>query len=381
MTETLDVSRMRKNPELGAGETVVMLIKWTNQSYHDENLKSMFTGQWDEKADVSRANTNRHRQQYYPGLIATFDLSTDFLDRSSADYARDEVQPTDIDINPSSVALAAGNRILVRDTLEGSNKKSIENPWFARLHSVEQLGTNHFLTVSSSFDQIYVVDDTGNILQHLDVWAQGKNINKFGHAMLRDYGVIPGHKDRINPEVSLLKEPNDCPQRVNIISDPRTYKGLGLPTYLTPTFVNHVTYDRNEHKVLATTLNTGECLRMDLSTGTINTILSNLVKPHGLRKYKNGYMVTDSGREHILILDESFGVQKRYDISTLQERKPGLERALWLQNTTQLGGGLLATISAPRQRITLIDPEQNEYRDIPYDQDWGVQTIKSYPGS
>lgn len=377
MIEKIDVSDMKVNSALGEGESVAVLVKWTNQTYHDENLRSMFTGQWNEKADVSVANTERHRQQYYPGLITAFDLSTDFLDASNAEMVKSEIQPTDIDYGEFGVALAVGDRIIVRKTLDGEDQSTIRHPWFARLHAVEQICENEFLTVSSSFDQIYIVDSGGNILKHLDVWAQGRNVNKFGHMMLRGSELEQTGTSRLNPEVALLREQNHSPQRANVITNPATYKGLGLPTYLTPTFVNHVAYDSDTRKVLATTLNSGECWQVDLETGIIEVVLDGLVKPHGLRKYGEGYMVTDTGRERILLLDETFKIQRSYDTSTFQDRKKGLEKALWLQNTTQLESGLLATISAPRQKVTLLDAEHGEYRDIPFDADWGIQTIKS----
>lgn len=372
----INVDGLVENPELGRELQIVALVKWTNQSYHDENLRSMFTGGWDERADVSKSNAGRHRQQYYNGLIACFSLEADFLDAPNAISLQKEVQPTDIDIRESSVVIAAGNRLLLRESLHGDNKAEIKNPWFARLHSADVID-DKILTVSSAFDQINIVDSTGNTVRDFDIWRTGRNVNKFGHMLLKSTTDYSGDV-RINPSVADLRVDNDEEDRVNLITDPLAYKGLGLPTYLTPTFVNHVAYDKNKDQIMATTLNTGECWMLDPESGDIQVVVQGLNKPHGFRRYHDGYIVADSGRERLLVLNDDFGVEKMYSTASFTDRKPGLEAAYWMQNATQLNEDILITISSPRQRVTLIDTLHRQYRDIPYDSEWGMQTIKPY---
>lgn len=376
MGEHIDLSESKYNPELGADIEAAVLIKWTNQRYHDENLRSMFNGDWDEKEDISRSNVGRHRQQYYPGLLTVFNLSVDYLDESNADMVKNELQPTDIHFDEAAIYLAAANKIHKRKKLGSADEQVISNEWFARLHSVDVNEDKDILTVSSAFDQVFIVDCDGNIKTNIDIWSYGKNLNKFGHRLLKSQGQHSSHIT-VNPAIENLKYFNPEPDRINVIADPTVYKGLGLPTYLTPTFVNHVSFDKNNNTILATTLNTGECLVINPEDETLHTVLSNLHKPHGLRNFNHGYLVTNSGNEEIIILDPEFNSSRIYSTASFNDRKTGLEKAFWLQNTIQIADDLLITISAPRQKVTLINTTSHEYRDIPFDFDWGIQTIKT----
>ena len=136
MNEIIDLTQLKYNPDLGKTDRVVGLVKWTNQKYHDENLRSIYLGDWNENSDTSKQNSERHRQQYYDGLIIDINLSNEFLDKKNSNDWINESQPTDIYIDNQGFIIAANNRIISKNKLMGPNISEITNPWFARLHSM-----------------------------------------------------------------------------------------------------------------------------------------------------------------------------------------------------------------------------------------------------
>ncbi len=86
-------------------------------------------------------------------------------------------------------------------------------------------------------------------------------------------------------------------------------------------------------------------------------------------------MVTDTGNERSIFLTDDLKKELIVDLSTLQERKTGLEGSRWLQYVTRLDTNLYCAVIAPRQKITLFDPIKRVRRDIPFDPEWGIQLV------
>lgn len=372
-----DVSDYDYDPDLGRDIQVNILVKWTNQSYHDDNLRAMFTGGWDPVAGIARTNSWRHRNQYYDGLVVQTNLGVDYIDNDNADRMEPALQPTGLDIRADGLAaLACANKIALSADGDISNPSEIiTHPTFARLHSVEfNSDGNRLLTASSSLDLLYEVDLNGQIVWTFDAWTDTPfNTNKIGQSFLRSY--VSGSDILRNPDPINLKDDEKLRGVTCAIDDPVAYNGLGLPTNLTPVFMNTASYD-SEGQILVTSFHRGEGWVINRNSRHVNVVVKGMRNPHGLHQLRDdGLMVTDTGNEHTIFIGDDLQRETVIDFSGLEQRKKGLEKSRWLQYTTQLDDNTYCAVIAPRQMLTLFDPVQRTRRDIPFDAEWGIQSV------
>lgn len=376
-----DVADFDIDPNLGREQQAVLLVKWTNQRYHDDNLRAMSTPEWDSVSGISKTNAWRHRNQYYPGLVTVSSLDADYLDTVNAEAAEYALQPTGISTNRlGTVALACGDRILLSDSYMPSGKyHEIVRHDFARLHSVEfDSVKDRLLTTSSSLDLIQEVDLAGNLTWTMDMWDTPFNRNKLGQEFFRSAGRAGLRSYLRNPDPKLLKDDESYRGAVCVLDNPEAYENLGLPTNLTPVFPNTASYGNN-NDVLVTTFHRGEAWVIDRDTNEISIVQRGMKHPHGLHTdpLLDGYMVTDTGNEAVHFIASDFRRQITMKLSNLGNRKQGLENSRWLQYTTRLSDDLYCAVVAPRQCLTLFNPVQKTRRDIAFDADWGIQEVVS----
>lgn len=379
-TENHDISDYQIDPTLGQESDVTLLVKWTNQTYHDDNLRAMSTPNWDPVAGISRTNAWRHRNQYYDGLIVQARLESDHLDNSNADHVYPVLQPTGIDTREDGLtAFACANKIMLSlDSNPAETTSELSLPTFARLHSVEfNSDGRRVLTASSSLDLVHEVDLHGNITWTLDLWSDTHlNVNSLDQ---RFYRTMPSNTTKPvlhNPDPRLLRENESLRGATCVLDDPSAYNDLGLPTNLTPVFINTASYGK-QHDVLTTSFHRGEAWIIGRDTGRIAVAASGMRNPHGMHQdpLLGGYMVTDTGNERSIFLTDDLRKELIIDLSMLQDRKVGLEQSRWLQYVTRLNNNLYCAVVAPRQKITLFDPIRRLRRDISFDPEWGIQLV------
>lgn len=380
--ETLDVADFADCPELGRDAEVTILVKWTNQSYHDENLRAMFTPDWDAVAGISRTNTWRHRNQYYGGLIVQASLGADYLDSASAHLAVTALQPTGVDSrSDGTTAFACADKLLFApDDNPAHTTKTVADPAFARLHAVEfSPSEQRLLTASSSLDLLHELDTQGNIIWTFDAWQDTPyNTNQLGQQFVRRASMAAGRAVLSNPDPIELKDDKNLRGAICVIDDPEAYNNLGLPTNLTPVFINGASY-APDGQILTTSFHRGEAWTINRTSHQITAIAKNMGSPHGLQYNPDthGYLVSDTLHERARFIDPDLEREVSMDLSALGDRKAGLERVKWLQYTTRLAANLYCAVVAPRQRVTLFDPVHRLRRDIPFDHEWGIQLIKT----
>lgn len=371
--ETVPIDQFTYNETLGREQEVITLVKWVNQGYHDDNLRSLFEGDWDPVRGISKANSQTHNNQYYDGLIVRNNLDTDMLQSSDASYVERIVQPTAIDHRDHLWVIGAANKLYVRHTLEDpSSQIEVNNDWFARLHAAEFIDDTHIVVASTAFDLLAEVALDGSITWEMDTWSAGYDINRSGHRLSRQRPTNAPFL--LNPDCETLTAPNQAHDAVSVIDNPRKYKGLGLTSYATPAYPNGL-HQVSKEKLLVTSFRYGEAWLIDRPEKSIVPVIGGMKFPHGFLPYDNGYMVSDTGREEIVLLKSDFSPKIKFSFDGFTDRKPGLERARWLQNTIDIGSGLLAAISASRQKISLIDISRQQYRDIAFSPEWGIQTL------
>ncbi len=381
VAEEVDIETYTLNPELGRGLQATILVKWTNQLYHDENLRAMFTPSWDPVSGISKANAYRHRNQYYDGLIVKTSLDSDHIDADGADSVEHAVQPTGVARREDGLtAFACGDKIFLSATGKFSDSfKTIEHEDFARLHSVEfNQGGDKLLTSSSALDLVFELDLDGNIVWKFDAWKNTPyNANTLGQTFFRSVEDVESGDVLLNPDPIELKEKTDMRGISCVIDDPKKYVSLGLPTNLTPAFINGASYGEGDD-ILVTTFHNGEAWIINRAGHDVAIVASEMGSPHGFNVFPgNGYVVTDTKAEKLRLLDTSLGSQKVIDFSNLKDRKPGLENAKWLQYTTQLDDNLFCSVMATRQRLVFFNPATKERREVSFDENWGIQLVKA----
>ncbi len=374
-----DITEYKADESLGRELDATLLIKWTNQTYHDENLRAMFTDSWDPVAGISRTNAWRHRNRYYDGLVVQIGLDHDYLTANNAALVRDALQPTGVDVNNGLTAFACADSIILSKNGDPSSPAhTIRNPNFARLHSVEFNATgDRLLTASSSLDLIYEVSLDGTVTWEMDMWNTPFNTNVLGQSFRRRADTQEGVL--VNPDPQSLKERPELADARCVLDDPSRYGNLGLPTNLTPVFVNSVSYGHGS-QILATSFHRGEGWVIDRLNKRVEVIVKDTRNPHGLHpdSLLGGYMMSDTGNERVTFLTNDFKEELTVNFSNLKERKDGLERSRWLQYTTKIADDLYCAVIAPRQKITLFNPLMKTRRDIAFDKDWGIQMVVAH---
>jgi hypothetical protein len=344
--EVMDITSFAVSPDLGRELDANILVKWTNQTYHDGNLRAMFTPEWDTVAGISRTNAWRHRNQYYNGLIVQTSLDAEHLDTDSATTVTRVSQPTGIDTRPDGLtAFACADKILLSpDGNPRTIASSLGHLTFARLHSVAfSPDGERLLTASSSLDLIHELDLEGTIRWTFDAWQDTSfNTNKLGQTFFRRDSKAPGAESLRNPDPQNLKDDPELRNKSCILDDPSQYNRLGLPTNLTPVFINSAAYGAGG-TILATSFHRGEAWIIDPDNRRITVAAKDMGNPHGMHLHQgtDGYLVTDTTHERVHFLDAKLGTETTVDLSGLGERKSGLEKAKWLQYTTQLDTDLI----------------------------------------
>ncbi len=378
---SIDVADFAHDDDLGRFDTATVLVKWTNQQYHDENLRAMFSDGWDDVAGIARKNKGRHRNQYYAGKIATISLGADYMDAATAETIIDAVQPTGMSQNKyGTIALACGNVLTLRNELSVAQESQtvISHDNFARLHSVDfNEEGDRLLTASSSLDLVYEVDLQGNPVWIMDMWDTPFNRNALGQEFCRRMGNL-ATKPICNPAIEDLMNNPEFRDKAFVIDDPSQYGYLGLTTNLTPVFPNGVAYGWGSD-ILVTTFHEGHGWVVDRDDNSIRIIKYGMRNPHGFQRDElmAGYMITDTGNEAVSFLSSDFKHEQVLDFSKLGSKKPGLEKVKWLQHTSHISDGVYCAVLAPRQTVTLFNPAERTRRDIPFDPDWGIQQVVS----
>lgn len=373
-----DVSHYENDPTLGADIDATVLVKWDNQREHDENLRHLGRLGWDVAKGNALAPSPRNRHRYFGGLIVRTTFDCDILSAATAEV-QPALQPTGVDaLSDGQTVYACGNRLLLSPDGDISNvSATIENPMFARLHSVAFSNDGkRALTASSSLDMLYEVElSNGEVAWSMDLWSETPyNKNIFGQSFYRSPNGVTDYI--LNPSSFDLKDNEQLRGAHCVINDPTAYKGLGLATALAPVFINAVDYESNDI-LLATSFGRGEAWRINRTSQEIEVVARGLGRPHGLHvdSATGGYLVSDTLKEQVLLLDKDFEHEHVLDLSTLAERKEGLEDSRWLQYTTELRPGLYCAAMTSRQKLTLFDPTNKVRRDIPIDPNWGIQMV------
>ncbi len=268
-------------------------------------------------------------------------------------------EPRGIDYLNERFAFSSEAKIYI---VSSDGIETIEDEWFSYIHTVNfsPWDEGKILVSSSGFDCIF----------EFDLETQSKSYEWFAW----EHGFSEGVDSQTGKSFQLTRRKEDAERMVRegidhmLIENPL---GVSLPTANRAAFINSVFYDENdESQILATFFHEGKLYSIDRSTGVATECIGALSKPHGGRNYGGTFLVTSTEKGE-LVIGENEDVQI-YTLANLEGKPKGLGEMEWIQNTVGTKD-LLIAIDSNRTAFVIIDPNQNLYDMVPYDDNWAVQ--------
>ena len=202
------------------------------------------------------------------------------------------------------VCCSSSEKIL---TLQGNEiVHQIENRFFNLLHSIEKTEKG-FLVTSSGTDFIAEIDYDGNLIRSFFLFEYGYDF------------------------------PSNCKRPFD---KEKNYNNLYQTLNLQATHVNSARY-WDSTTILATLFHQGELIKIDFSCNRIEKIMTNLQRPHSIRKRKNGYMLCDSKAGAVVLLDK-----------TLKNLKRIATGCFWIQDAMEVDETIYALANKPKYTET-----------------------------
>jgi hypothetical protein len=143
-----------------------------------------------------------------------------------------------------------------------------QHPWFNHLHSIDATPEG-LLVTSSGTDLIAEIDYTGRVFWDCFLFEHGY-----------DRGPYP---------------------LADLFDRSRNYNHRYIPSYLDMHVNSAVRVD--DRTVLATVFRSNELVRIDRRTRRIESVLNDLHRPHAIRRRPDGYIVSDTEGEAVVLLD------------------------------------------------------------------------------
>jgi hypothetical protein len=301
-----------------------------------------------------------NRRETATGGIAEITLKNGSLD--NLDILTRLPEPRGVDCFENVAAFSSENKVHI---LDGEKLKTITNPWFSYIHTVDinRKDKNHLLVSSSGFDCIfeYSISEKAQTFEWF-AWENGFN-----------EGIDPETGEKIyltrkEQEAEMYQEEG---KRYLFIQNP---KEQILPTAKRAAFINSVVYDPEiPQNIIGTFFHEGAVYSIDRESGKAEKVLDGLKNPHGGMKIKkNHYMGTSTtGGE---IISGNLDTQKKYIFKNLQGKPDMLGDMEWIQNT-KLHKGLFIAVDSNRNAILIIHPEKKLISPVSFNPNWAVQDL------
>lgn len=351
LTETFDVSTFHEEPKLGNGIPLALQLKGFNRMDRIGRRKTQIS--------EGKSGSTTERQVANGAVMVIGDLSDlDYLSVKNSDYTINLPDSRGMVAHNDDIYIGSVDRVIHLNAQTGRSTP-ITNPWFAFIHSLQLADDGKSLLVTSpGFDRIIQLDTgSGKPTWEWSAWSNG-------------------YPNTVNSHKTIVTNPDDVNKIPNalLISRPQDYPGgLGLPPGDRTAFPNSATYKDGTH-ILATLFHNG-LIKIDTTTGKSTHVLGGLSHPHGIRKYKSGFVVTDTGHGAYVTLDNDLQPVKHLSFANLSNKTPEAGSAEWLQNVVPLNENLLAAVDSNRASIFILDPENSLIRRVPYDPNWVMQEV------
>ncbi len=249
--------------------------------------------------------------------------------------------------------------------IQGKTLKTLTNPWFSYIHTVDinRKNKDRILISSSGFDCIfeYSINDEHQTYEWF-AWENGFN-----------HGIDPETADKVfltrYKEVAERYEEEN--KKYKLISDPANQI---LPTAKRAAFINSVVYDpTNPDNIIATFFHEGAVYEINRITGKATKMLDGLKNPHGGIKLKDNHFTGTSttGGE---IVTGNTEKQTRYSFLNLAGKPDFLKDLEWVQNSKIVNQNFIA-IDSNRNAFIIINPTKKLLSRVTFNPNWAIQDL------
>ena len=272
-------------------------------------------------------------------------------------------EPRGIDSHEHITAFSSENKVHI---LHGDQLKTLTNPWFSYIHTVDidRSSEDKLLISSSGFDCIF----------EYEIYNEQCTYEWFAWENGFDHGIDPETGEKLyltrNPEIASKYDRED--KNYLLIDDPGNQV---LPTAKRAAFINSVVYDPTEKdNFIATFFHEGAVYQIDRESGHSKKILDGLNNPHGGMKLQSGKVMGTSTKGGEVVINEN-NTQYRYDFSKIPGKPEFLSDFEWIQNSIITKQGNIISIDSNRNSFVIFNAEKNLIDFISYDENWAVQDI------
>ena len=350
MSDKIDISKFDRDPSF-YGEIPLLL---TIKNFDLAAIRARYIRSRD---NVSGRSGSVERREAGMGGLATLTLKQGGIIDSEVLVRLKE--PRGIDTRDDKFAFSSEALVYVvaNDVVE-----VIEDEWFSYIHTVNfsPWDASKILVSSSGFDCLF----------EFDLHDKSKSFEWFAW----EHGFSEGIDSTTGNAFQLTRSKEAADQYALrgiehlLIDDPA---GVSLPTAHRAAFINSVFYDElNQGKILATFFHEGSMYRIERESGEAIVQIGGLSKPHGGRNYGDSYLVTSTGDGEVVVGRN--GDVRTYSLAGLKGKPVELGEMEWVQNTVAVGD-LLVVIDSNRTAFVIIDPQNELYDVVCYDDNWAVQ--------
>jgi len=352
-TERIDLSAYKEDNSFYKPFKLLITI----QSF---DLKAIRERYLKNKNKKSNRTGSVNRRETAMGGIAEVTIKNGYIE--NLEILAKMPEPRGVDSTEEVTAFSSEDKVHV---VNEKTLKTITNPWFSYIHTVDidKNSKNRLLVSSSGFDCIfeYRIDEQ----QQLFEWFAWEN------------GFEQGLDPETGAELFLTRNKETAAQykasgkKCLFISDPANQV---LPTAKRAAFINSVVYDPiNENNIIATFFHEGAVYQMNKQTGEATRVLKGLNNPHGgMKNGKNDFMATSTRSGEIVT--GNLDSEKRFWFENLEGKPEMLGDMEWVQNTKLMDGHFIA-IDSNRNVFFIIDPANELISPVAYDPNWAVQDL------
>ncbi|MGM0530854.1 MAG: hypothetical protein ACQER7_05835 [Bacteroidota bacterium] len=349
----IDLSKYKEDPTFYPEIRLIITIKsFDLQAIRERYLKN--------RNKISNRTGSVNRRETARGGVAELTIKNGKI--THQEVLTKLPEPRGIDSFEDITSFSSENKVHI---LKGEKLKTLTNPWFSYIHTVDinRKDTNRLLISSSGFDCIfeYSIEEEQNTLEWF-AWE-----NDFDHGRDPDTGeklYLTRNKDTA---AKFEKEG----KKYILIDDPAHQV---LPTAKRAAFINSVVYDpTNENNIIGTFFHEGAVYQISRETGKAVKVLDQLKNPHGGMKLKeNNFTATSTASGEIVT--GTIKKQNRYTFENLKGKPDFLKDMEWVQNTKIVGKNFIA-IDSNRNSFIIINTEKKLISTVPYNPNWAIQDI------
>ncbi len=262
-----------------------------------------------------KKNTGSVSSQTFGGSVCLLDpsnLSRGFISEIDCPVA------TGMIYKKEDKSLYVGSNKQVRKIKNRKTVSILKNKLFNDIHGLAESSDGNILVVSTGVDGILEINPS-NSTQTLWDWLATEN----GYDK-----NSKGEKRKIDRDLDYQQIRTSTPEHTTHIN---------------------CCIKKDNNKILATLFHQGKLVEIDKKTKTSKVLLDGLKCPHFIRERNDGYILSDTLNNRVLLLDTNFKIKKIIE-----------KDYNWIQDTIVLGNGNLLLGDSNNTRIVKLDKNGNE---------------------